>query len=34
MKAEFLTEIGNRNFLDEVPTQDGDLLFRGMVLAL
>jgi len=34
MEAEFLTEIGNRNLLDQVPTQDGDLLFRGVVLAL
>ena len=33
MKAEFFTEIGNWNLLDEVPAQDGNFLFRGMVLA-
>jgi len=34
MKADLLTKTWSRNLLDDVPTQDRDLLFRGMVLAL
>jgi hypothetical protein len=34
MKAVFLTEVRNRNLLDQVPAQDADFLFRGVVLAL
>jgi len=34
MKAIFLTEIGNRHLVDQVPAQNGDLLFRGVMLTL
>jgi len=34
METVFLTEVRNRNPLNEVPAQDGDFLFRGVVLAL
>ena len=27
--AEFFTNVGDRNFLDEVESEGGDLLFRG-----
>src|SRR5215813_6303558 len=32
--AEFFTDVGNRDFLDEVEPKGGDLLLRGVVAAL
>src|SRR5204863_6823312 len=32
--AEFFTDVGDRDFLDEVQPACGDLLFRGIVAAL
>src|SRR3954453_21114983 len=32
--AEFFTDVGDRDFLDEVESESGDLLFRGVVAAL
>ena len=34
MKTVFLTEIGNRNLLNQVPAKDGNFLFRCEALAL
>ena len=30
----FVAQSGNRNLIDQVPTQNGDLLLRGVTLAL
>src|SRR5947209_83551 len=32
--AEFFTDVGDRDFLDEVESESGDLLFWGIVAAL
>ena len=34
MNARFLTDAGNRHFLDQVPPQDGDFLFSRAWLGL
>jgi hypothetical protein len=34
VKLMFVTQGGNRNLVDQVPAQNGYLLFRGVMLAL
>src|ERR1700688_796476 len=34
LQPQFLTQIGNRHFVQQVPSQDGNLLFSGVVLSL
>src|SRR6266576_6618310 len=34
LQSMFLAQIGNRHFIQQVPPQDGNLLFSGVVLSL
>gem|GEM_PF-3791407 len=34
LQSQFITQIGNRHFIQQVPPQDGNLLFSGVVLSL
>src|SRR5437899_12201760 len=34
LQSQFITQIGNRHFIQQVPPQDGHLLFPGVVLSL
>jgi hypothetical protein len=34
LQTQFLTQIGNRHFVQQVPSQDGNLLFSSVVLSL
>ncbi len=34
LQPQFLTQIGNRHFVQQVPSQDGNLLFSSLVLSL
>jgi len=34
LQSQFITQIGNRRFIQQVPSQDGNLLFSGVVFSL
>jgi hypothetical protein len=34
LQTQFITQIRNRHLIQQVPSQNGDLLFRGVVFSL